>query len=146
MNVVYEVENTSDRPMTGAGRFPSYGPQIAGAYFRSSSVSVYGKQSFGRANAAMPVVFWVDPEAAEGNRHGSRFHYTFSRSKEQDREYDVTPYILPQPSRWPVTGACALLLSAAGAAMWINHGSAGPTSSLPGCSLLFTCCLAGSAP
>jgi len=48
----------------------------------------------------------------------------------------VNAYYLPQPSRWPVTGACALLLSAAGAATWINHGSAGPYIIAAGTALL----------
>jgi len=48
----------------------------------------------------------------------------------------VSAYYLPKPSRWPVTGACALLLSAAGAAMWINHSSAGPYIIASGTALL----------
>src|SRR5258708_15657592 len=48
----------------------------------------------------------------------------------------VSAYYLPKPSRWPVTGACALLLSAAGAAMWINHSSAGPYIIASGTTLL----------
>lgn len=48
----------------------------------------------------------------------------------------VSAYYLPKPSRWPVTGACALLLSAAGAATWINHGSAGPYLIAAGTALL----------
>ena len=35
-------------------------------------------------------------------------------------------YYLPQPSPWPLTGACALLLSTAGAALWVNRESGGP--------------------
>jgi cytochrome c oxidase subunit III len=38
----------------------------------------------------------------------------------------VTGYYLPPPSPWPLTGACALLLSTAGAAMWLNRDFAGP--------------------
>src|SRR5258708_12411448 len=48
----------------------------------------------------------------------------------------VSAYYLPKPSRWPVTGACALLLSAAGATTWINHGSAGPYIIAAGTALL----------
>ena len=62
MNVVYEVENTSDRPMTGQA-IPSYGPQIAGAYFRKLECFCFTKQSFGpHEKRRMPVVFWLDPE------------------------------------------------------------------------------------
>ena len=61
MNVVYEVENTSDRPMTGQA-IPSYGPQLAGAYFRKIECFCFTKQSFGpRERRRMPVVFWLDP-------------------------------------------------------------------------------------
>jgi cytochrome c oxidase subunit 3 len=35
-------------------------------------------------------------------------------------------YYLPQPSRWPIIGACALLLTTSGAATWLNRGAAGP--------------------
>ncbi len=34
-------------------------------------------------------------------------------------------YYVPQPSRWPMTGAFALLLMAAGAAMWLNGAGGG---------------------
>ena len=34
-------------------------------------------------------------------------------------------YYVPQPSRWPIAGACALLISVLGAASWINRGAAG---------------------
>ena len=45
-------------------------------------------------------------------------------------------YYLPQPSHWPITGACALLLSAAGAATWVNRGVAGPYILAAGAALL----------
>jgi cytochrome c oxidase subunit 3 len=45
-------------------------------------------------------------------------------------------YYLPQPSRWPIIGACALLLAAIGAATWINRGPAGPYILLAGMALL----------
>ena len=35
-------------------------------------------------------------------------------------------YFVPQPSHWPVTGSCALLLMAFGAAFWVNSIGAGP--------------------
>jgi len=53
---------------------------------------------------------------------------------------DTTPaasaYYLPQPSSWPVTGASALLLTAIGAATWINRGAAGPYLLSAGAALL----------
>ena len=45
-------------------------------------------------------------------------------------------YYLPQPSRWPITGACALLLAAIGAASWLNRGPAGPYILAAGMALL----------
>ena len=45
-------------------------------------------------------------------------------------------YYLPQPSHWPITGACALLLTTVGAATWINRGAAGPYILAAGAALL----------
>ena len=58
--VVYEVENTSERPMTGQA-VPSYGPQLAGEYFRKLDCFCFTKQSFGPGEKRqMPVVFVID--------------------------------------------------------------------------------------
>jgi cytochrome c oxidase assembly protein subunit 11 len=58
--VVYEVENTSDRPMTGQA-VPSYGPQRAGDYFRKLECFCFTRQSFGpHEKRQMPVVFVID--------------------------------------------------------------------------------------
>jgi len=48
----------------------------------------------------------------------------------------VSGYYVPAPSRWPITGACALLVMAAGAATWINRGPAGPYILAGGAALL----------
>jgi cytochrome c oxidase subunit III len=45
-------------------------------------------------------------------------------------------YYVPQPSRWPITGACALLIALFGAAIWINRGAAGPYLLAAGAALL----------
>jgi cytochrome c oxidase subunit 3 len=46
-------------------------------------------------------------------------------------------YFVPQPSHWPITGSCALLLMASGAAFWMNNIAAGPWMVLVGfCFLL----------
>jgi len=45
-------------------------------------------------------------------------------------------YYVPQPSSWPITGACALLLTTSGAATWINRGVFGPYILLAGAALL----------
>jgi cytochrome c oxidase assembly protein subunit 11 len=59
--VIYEVENTSDRPMTGQA-VPSYGPQLAGQYFKKLECFCFAKQSFApHEKRQLPVVFVVDP-------------------------------------------------------------------------------------
>jgi cytochrome c oxidase assembly protein subunit 11 len=59
--VVYEVENPTDRPMTGQA-VPSYGPQRAGDYFKKLECFCFTKQSFeAHEKRQMPVVFVVDP-------------------------------------------------------------------------------------
>ena len=60
--VMYEVENTTDRPMTGQA-VPSYGPQLAGQYFKKLECFCFTKQSFGpHEKRQLPVVFVVDPK------------------------------------------------------------------------------------
>ena len=48
----------------------------------------------------------------------------------------ASTYYLPQPSRWPIIGAAALLLATAGAAAWINRSTAGPYILSVGAALL----------
>jgi cytochrome c oxidase assembly protein subunit 11 len=58
--VVYEVENTSEHPMTGQA-VPSYGPQLAGGYFKKLECFCFTKQAFGpHEKRQMPVVFVID--------------------------------------------------------------------------------------
>ncbi len=58
--VVYEVENTSDRPVTGQA-VPSYGPRLAGEYFKKLECFCFTKQSFQpHEKRQMPVVFVID--------------------------------------------------------------------------------------
>ncbi len=58
--VMYEVENMTDRPMTGQA-IPSYGPQRAGQYFKKLDCFCFAKQSFGpHEKRQMPVVFVID--------------------------------------------------------------------------------------
>jgi cytochrome c oxidase assembly protein subunit 11 len=60
--VVYEVENMTDRPMTGQA-VPSYGPQLAAQYFKKLECFCFAKQSFGpHERRQLPVVFVVDPK------------------------------------------------------------------------------------
>ncbi len=59
--VVYEVENTTDRPLTGQA-VPSYGPQLAAAYFKKLECFCFARQAFApHEKRQMPVVFVVDP-------------------------------------------------------------------------------------
>jgi cytochrome c oxidase assembly protein subunit 11 len=61
MNLLYEVENTSDQPMTGQA-VPSYGSPLAGGYFKKLECFCFTKQSFApHEKRRMPVVFVVDP-------------------------------------------------------------------------------------
>ena len=60
--IVYEVENTTDRPMTGQA-IPSYGPRRAAEYFKKLECFCFTKQSFApHEKRQMPVVFVVDPK------------------------------------------------------------------------------------
>jgi cytochrome c oxidase assembly protein subunit 11 len=60
--VVYEVENLSDRPVTGQA-VPSYGPQLAAEYFRKLECFCFTKQSLGpHEKREMPVLFVIDPK------------------------------------------------------------------------------------
>jgi len=38
----------------------------------------------------------------------------------------IEHYFVPQPSRWPIVGACGALLLAVGAATWVNDGAKAP--------------------
>jgi len=61
VQVMYEVRNVSDRPVTGQA-IPSYGPQIAGQYFRKLECFCFAKQNFAAGEVRqMPVVFVIEP-------------------------------------------------------------------------------------
>jgi len=62
IQVVYEVENTSEHPMTGQA-VPSYGPRLAAEYFRKLDCFCFTKQAFEpHEMRRMPVVFVIDPK------------------------------------------------------------------------------------
>ena len=62
MHLLYEVENTTDRSVTGQA-VPSYGPPLAAEYFKKLECFCFTKQSFGpHEKRRMPVVFVVDPK------------------------------------------------------------------------------------
>jgi cytochrome c oxidase subunit III len=64
--------------------------------------------------------------------------------QEQGAAMSITPtgakpyYYVPQPSYWPITGSCALLLMALGAAAWFNAYAIGPWLVLAGAAFLLT--------
>ena len=61
MNLLYEVENTADRPMTGQA-IPSYGPPLAGQYFKKLECFCFTQQTLAAGETRrMPVVFVIDP-------------------------------------------------------------------------------------
>jgi cytochrome c oxidase assembly protein subunit 11 len=60
--VVYEIRNTLDRPVTGQA-IPSYGPQQAALYFRKIECFCFQQQTLGPGEVRrMPVVFVIDPK------------------------------------------------------------------------------------
>lgn len=60
--VVYEVRNTLDRPVTGQA-VPSYGPQRAGQYIQKLECFCFQQQTLGPGEVRrMPVVFIIDPK------------------------------------------------------------------------------------
>jgi cytochrome c oxidase assembly protein subunit 11 len=60
--VLYEVRNTLERPVTGQA-VPSYGPQQAALYFRKMDCFCFQQQTLGPGEVRrMPVVFVIDPK------------------------------------------------------------------------------------
>lgn len=61
MTVMYEVENTRDRAVSGQA-IPSYGPQYAAQYFKKMECFCFSKQTLAPGEKRdMQVVFVVDP-------------------------------------------------------------------------------------
>ncbi len=59
--VVYEIGNPTDRPLTGQA-IPSYGPQHAAQYFKKLECFCFAQQTLQPGERRqMPVVFVVDP-------------------------------------------------------------------------------------
>ncbi len=60
--VMFEVRNRSDRPVTGQA-IPSYGPQLAGRYFKKLDCFCFTQQTLAPGEVKrMPVVFVVERE------------------------------------------------------------------------------------
>ena len=61
VQVMYEVRNGSAEPITGQA-IPSYGPQVAGQYFRKLDCFCFTKQDFAPGEVRqMPVTFVIEP-------------------------------------------------------------------------------------
>jgi len=74
--VVYEIHNTLDRPVTGQA-VPSYGPQNAAQHFRKLECFCFQQQTFAAGETRrMPVVFVVDP-ALPADINTITLSYTF---------------------------------------------------------------------
>jgi cytochrome c oxidase assembly protein subunit 11 len=59
--VVYEIRNTLDRPVTGQA-IPSYGPQRAAQYLKKLECFCFQSQTLAPGEVRrMPVVFVLDP-------------------------------------------------------------------------------------
>jgi cytochrome c oxidase assembly protein subunit 11 len=76
VHVVYEVSNGSDRGIYGQA-IPSYGPQVAGRYFKKLECFCFTRQEL-KANETrqMPVVFVVEP-GLPADVHTITLSYTF---------------------------------------------------------------------
>ena len=60
VNVMFEVRNNSDRPITGQA-VPSYGPQLAGRYFKKLDCFCFTQQTLQPGEVRhMPVVFVIE--------------------------------------------------------------------------------------
>jgi len=78
VQVMYEVRNDSDAPVTGQA-IPSYGPQLAGQYFRKLDCFCFAKQELqAREVRRMPVVFVIHPDLPK-DVNTVTLSYTFFR-------------------------------------------------------------------
>jgi len=80
VHIEYEVANTRSEPVTGQA-VPSYGPQLAGQYFRKLDCFCFAQQTLGPGEKRiMPVVFVVDP-ALPADVNTITLSYTFFELK-----------------------------------------------------------------
>lgn len=76
VQVLYEVENLSDRDITGQA-IPSYGPQLAGRYVKKIECFCFTGQTLkAREKKQMPVMMVMDP-ALPNDVHTVTLSYTF---------------------------------------------------------------------
>jgi cytochrome c oxidase assembly protein subunit 11 len=75
-HVVYEVKNTSNRDVFGQA-VPSYGPQVAGRYFKKLECFCFTRQELKpNETREMPVVFVIEPDLPS-DVHTITLSYTF---------------------------------------------------------------------
>jgi cytochrome c oxidase assembly protein subunit 11 len=78
VNVVYEVKNASDSDLFGQA-IPSYGPQVAGRYFKKLECFCFTRQELKpNETRQMPVVFVVEA-GLPADVHTITLSYTFFR-------------------------------------------------------------------
>lgn len=76
VQVAYEVTNERDEPITGQA-VPSYGPQLAGRYFRKLDCFCFTQQTLDPGEKrTMPLVFVLDPGLPQ-DVHTVTLSYTF---------------------------------------------------------------------
>lgn len=76
--MVYEVRNTLDEPVTGQA-VPSYGPRHAAQYFKKLDCFCFTQQTLAAGEVRqMPVVFVIDPDLP-GDVNTITLSYTFFR-------------------------------------------------------------------
>jgi cytochrome c oxidase assembly protein subunit 11 len=76
--MVYEVRNTLDEPVTGQA-VASYGPRLAGQYFRKLECFCFTQQTLAPGEVRqMPVIFVLDPDLP-GDVNTITLSYTFFR-------------------------------------------------------------------
>lgn len=65
VQVMYEVTNARDHPMTGQA-IPSYAPKVAAQYFKKLECFCFKQQTLGpHESRQFPVVFVIDPELSK---------------------------------------------------------------------------------
>ena len=65
VQVMYEVTNARDRPMTGQA-IPSYAPRIAATYFKKLDCFCFKQQTLAaHESKQFPVVFVIDPNLSK---------------------------------------------------------------------------------
>ncbi|MEK7437320.1 MAG: cytochrome c oxidase assembly protein [Pseudomonadota bacterium] len=76
--MVYEVRNTQNEPVTGQA-VPSYGPRLAAQYFRKLDCFCFTQQTLAAGEVRqMPVVFVIDPDLPK-DVNTITLSYTFFR-------------------------------------------------------------------